>query len=813
MSAALPDATAAAEPAEITRGLAARFRRWAVTLTLGVLALSGLTLLGWAADVAPLKALVPGWATIKPWTAVSLALLAVAIGFEPARRVVRIGCVGLVLFVTIGTMAQYLSGRNLGLDTLLFPGAVRAEGVPFPGRMSGATALALLLLACATLLRDRPGRVWLMQALAGMSLTIGLVAVEGYLLSAEGLYQMGGFGSVAIQTAIAIVVLALALLWSRPDVGVFTTLHSGYDGGQMARFSLPLAMLLPLLGAWAWHWGLVEGRYTPSAGIALFAVSVALLLGGIIIVAATRVDRADLQRRGAEAVVLAELDRTRLLSAVVETSEDAILTKTLDGTIRSWNRAAAELYGWSEQEAIGQHIRLIVPEDRRDELTRLMDQVRRGEAVQHLETIRRTRDGRLLDISLSLSPVALDSGELGVTAIARDITQRRKAEQRLRESEVRLQTILESLTEGLVVSDLSAQLLHWNRAGLLMHGFERMDDVLKPLKAFSEIFELATTDGQVLPQSEWPLARVIGGEELRGLDLRLRRLDRDWERTFSYGGTIVTEPGGKQLAVLTITDVTERTEATRAVERQRRELERSNRELAQFAYVASHDLQEPLRMVASYTELLANRYRDQVDERGTLFIGYIVDGARRMQALVRDLLSYARIDSQGAPLARTAPDRLVTSTRHDLAGLFREAGAELTSDPLPEVWADAGQLQQVFQNLVGNAIKFRGPRPPMVSITSVAAGPLVQFSVTDNGIGIDPQFRDRVFGMFQRLHGRDRYDGSGIGLSIARRIVERHGGTIWVESAPVEGTTVHFTLWPASGPRPSPATLKGNADG
>jgi signal transduction histidine kinase len=232
----------------------------------------------------------------------------------------------------------------------------------------------------------------------------------------------------------------------------------------------------------------------------------------------------------------------------------------------------------------------------------------------------------------------------------------------------------------------------------------------------------------------------------------------------------------------------------RKLARRTEELERSNKDLQQFAYVASHDLQEPLRMVSSYVQLLQRRYQGKLDADADDFIDFAVDGATRMQHLIQGLLSYSRINTHGNPPSPTDVGQVVAQVTTNLRLAIDESSARITCESLPVVEADAIQLTQLFQNLVGNAIKFCGALPPQIHITVEKDDPNWIFSVKDNGIGLDPEFADRIFTIFQRLHSRKDYPGTGIGLAICKRIVERHGGSIWVTSAPGEGSTFRFTL-------------------
>ncbi len=235
-------------------------------------------------------------------------------------------------------------------------------------------------------------------------------------------------------------------------------------------------------------------------------------------------------------------------------------------------------------------------------------------------------------------------------------------------------------------------------------------------------------------------------------------------------------------------------EAHDELEIKARELSRSNEELQQFAYVASHDLQEPLRMISSYTQLLERRYADKLDANAREFMDFIVDGAARMKQLIEDLLAYSRVGTRGREFQATSSGAALAKALANLRAAQEASGATVTHEEMPEVRADGAQLTQIFQNLVGNAMKFRGPEAPRIHVSAQTRDEVWVFTVQDNGIGLDPQYADRIFMMFQRLHNKAEYPGTGIGLAIVKKIVERHGGRIWVDSEPGKGSTFGFTI-------------------
>ena len=316
---------------------------------------------------------------------------------------------------------------------------------------------------------------------------------------------------------------------------------------------------------------------------------------------------------------------------------------------------------------------------------------------------------------------------------------------------------------------------------------------------YATFFELVHPDDRWSVRRE--IARIRRGQEGSSLDYRIVRPDGE-EISVHTEYSVVRNSSGRPFRLVgTIQDITERRRSERAIEERNEELARSNRELEQFAYVASHDLQEPLRMVSSYTQLLRRRYGGQLGEDADDFINFAVDGANRMQILINDLLAYSRVGTRGGEMVPTEAGGVLEAAKKNLQTAIEEAGAHVAeTGPLPAVMGDHMQLVQLFQNLLGNAIKFcqDGQKPEVYVGAEATEDGMWLFTVRDNGIGMDPQYAERVFVIFQRLHTRSEYPGTGIGLAICKKIVERHGGKIWVESAPGEGSTFYFTLRPAS---------------
>jgi PAS domain S-box-containing protein len=371
-------------------------------------------------------------------------------------------------------------------------------------------------------------------------------------------------------------------------------------------------------------------------------------------------------------------------------------------------------------------------------------------------------------------------------AVYDDISVQRDTEARLKESEARFRQTFELAASG-ICHVVDGRFVRVNRSLCEILGYREKELLGRHVKDVSHPEDRDVTDAD--------LARIRSGE-LDQARFEKRYLRRDGSVVWcDLAIAQVRDMFGMPLYEIAVfDDITERKKSEAALQAAHEELKRSNAELEQFAYVASHDLQEPLRMVASYTQLLGRRYEAKLDQDAREFMAYIVDGATRMKQLIEDLLAYSRVGTKRQEFKPVALEAPLRRALFNLRAAIEEAGAAVTYDPLPTVHGDEVQLGQLLQNLVGNALKFRSDSVPRIHLAVMDTPGEFQIEVRDNGIGIEPQYYERIFMVFQRLHNKGEYPGTGIGLAICKKVVERHGGRIWVESRAGEGSSFFFTL-------------------
>jgi PAS domain S-box-containing protein len=526
-----------------------------------------------------------------------------------------------------------------------------------------------------------------------------------------------------------------------------------------------------------------------------------------------RVHQIELQMQNEElkkAQLALEVSRDKYLD-LYDFAPVGFFTFTRGGRIAEVNLTGAALLGAERQELLNRGFGHFVAPENLEQWERHLVSVYKSEEKQSCDLALKREDGatfhaRLDSIRLDLPTARLPDGQeqaglsaeqagvSGGTPVVRtavsDITDRKRMDENIR----LLATVVRNSNDAVTVQDFEGRIISWNRGAELMYGYSE-----------DEAFQM--TIWRLMPagkrtEQEQLVRRLRTGETIHSFETqRLTKEGRLLDVWLTV--TKLVDDAGTPVGIAsTERDITERKRTEEALKKTIADMERSNKELEQFAYVASHDLQEPLRMVESFTQLLAKRYKDKLDADANEFIGYAVDGANRMQKMINDLLSYSRVGTRGKPFEAVGCTAILNQALTNLRMAIEETGAMITQDPLPTVMGDESQLVQLFQNLIDNAIKFRREEePPRIHISAEDRGNDWFFSIKDNGIGIDPQYNERIFIIFQRLHRREEHPGTGIGLTICKKIVERHGGRVWVDSQPGNGSTFYFTIPKAGGLR------------
>jgi two-component system sensor kinase FixL len=478
---------------------------------------------------------------------------------------------------------------------------------------------------------------------------------------------------------------------------------------------------------------------------------------------------------------------------IIGSATDAIITVDDEQNVTLFNAAAERMFGCPAAEAVGRPLDRFIPGRFRDahrEHVRAFGAT--GTAARAMASQRPLMalraDGVEFPVEATISQIVVDGQRL-FTAIVRDVSERKRAEEALRESEGRLRAIVETAVDGIITIDADGRVTSFNPSAVRLFGYEPDEVIGRNVKMLMPDPYHDEHDSYLKNYRDTGVKRIIGiGREVVGRRKDGTRFPMD----LAVSETVLG--GGRRVFTGIVRDITERKAAEAALTRQAEELARSNVELERFAYVAAHDLQEPMRTVQSFGQLLRRACGDALPADAREYLDFISGGVRRMQALIHDLLAYSRVSSQGAAFAAADCADICARVLENLTASVRASGAEVVVGPLPVVVGDATQLGQVFQNLLVNAIKFHGPSAPRVRVSAAEAPHEWVFSVADNGIGIAPEYFDRIFVIFQRLHTIEEYGGTGIGLAICKKIVERHGGRIWVESAVGAGSTFHFSI-------------------
>lgn len=474
----------------------------------------------------------------------------------------------------------------------------------------------------------------------------------------------------------------------------------------------------------------------------------------------------------------------RELNIAMQNAVEGIARLDSSGRYVNVNRAYANKFGYKPEEMIGMEWPITVhPDDVEMLILAVQEMLTSGKVEVEARGLR--KDGLFFYNKITMVKACDEQGICnGHHCFMKDITDRKLTERALEESEFKYRQIVELAEEGIWLIDSKDRTTYVNQAMARMLGYSELEMFGRAL------FDFMDEEGKQSANDRSD-RRKQGMAERH--ELRLKSKDGKDVWTYMSTSPVLDKKGNLLSSCALVYNITDRKEIERQMLQLTEDLKRSNEDLEQFAYVASHDLQEPLRAVTSYTQLLAQRYQGNLDAKADKYINYVVDGASRMQQLINDLLAYSRLGTRAQEFEAADCNAAVQQSLSNLQIAIAEKNAVITYESLPTVMADEFQLVQLFQNLIGNAIKFCQD-VPRIQIAAIMQDHEWLFSVRDRGIGIDPEYADRIFLIFGRLHSRREYSGTGIGLAICQRIVERHGGRIWVESQSGEGATFYFTI-------------------
>lgn len=479
------------------------------------------------------------------------------------------------------------------------------------------------------------------------------------------------------------------------------------------------------------------------------------------------------------------IDSEQQIQTIFNNAPDSVLVIDMDNIILRWNPQAEITFGWKKDEVVGKPLyQFIVPKRNKAAYIKEMQQFFLGKGqilfnkTVEMEAV--DKNGVEFPVSLSISPVMME-GKYMFIGFLRNVTEQKKAEKKIKQ----LAAIVESSDDAIISQSLDGTILSWNNAAEVIYGYSAEEAIGKPISITSP----AENDSvlALIPH------RLQQGEQV--INMEIPKVKKNNQRIYvSLTASPIKDNGGNIIAISLISrDITRNKQIINEMGRITEELQRSNAELEQFAYVASHDLQEPLRMVTSYLQLLEKRYADQLDKDAFEFISYAVDGSKRMRNLIHSLLEYSRIN-RIKPFEWIDLKELMSDVLINLNTSIEENNAVIKVNELPDIYGDYVLVNQLFQNLISNALKFRSDETPEIIISGQKLKDEFLFSIKDNGIGFQKQYSEKVFVIFQRLHSKEKYPGTGMGLAICKKIVERHGGKIWVESDPGKGSIFYFTI-------------------
>jgi len=758
--------------------------------------LGAVVLVGWYSHNTLLIQVSPTFVPMQYNTALGFFLsgLGVMTLFFGQLRIARVS--GIVVGLVGGlTLIEYVGGLDLGIDQLFMEHYVTTQ-TSHPGRMAPNTALCFLLTGLALVMLARSVETDLVGQAGGilgaLILGLGTVAFTGYVVRLETAYGWGHLTRMAVHTATGFMdlgIAVMALAWINEDRR--KRRFPKWSPGAIAIGVMTLTIALwQAIETDVSHRG-DEGAITHSLAHHLLLVF-GLLLAAALSLSLKLAQTAREQARHVFDINLSLKESEEKFRSMADAASDAVIMLDSDAKVSFWNQAAEKMFGFQRDEIYGREFhRLCVPKDQFPAFEAGYARFRHtGKGQLFGRTVEETavrKSGSQFPVELSLSAVKIRD-EWHTIGIVRDITVRHIHQLEVKRLNKRLELIIKSAAEGIYGTDHDGHCTFINPAALAMLGYDSNEIVGLDQHA---LFHYAKADGSPYPAKDCPVSLAINDGKSRHITDEVFWRKDGTSFPVDYVCSPLVENGKTMGSVVAFRDNTERKNFEE-------KLKRSNEDLEQFASAISHDLQAPLNSVTGFLGLMKLKYADTISPDALEYVELAEEGGRQMSSLITDLLEYSRLSTNNESFASVDMTEVCGLCLNMLQTEIAESGASIDISDLSEVTGDRSQLIRLVQNLIGNSLKYRAKdRPPKLQISSREDGEFLRFSLSDNGIGIEPIYFEKIFGVFERVHENMGYEGTGIGLAQCKKIVERHGGRIWVESEPGNGSTFFFTL-PAS---------------
>lgn len=765
--------------------LAARLQTFSIFAAAAVCLLALLVLAGWYSGLGALKSFIPGAVAMNPITAMLLTLSAVTLyrirsGRKAGlHRQITIVCSSIILLEGALRLAQYLFDWQVGLDRILFSERLGSNQIaPNTAFTFGFVGLSFLLIDSRRRLLQRVQTLFITVVLG-----IALMAIMGYVFGSSYFYGIGSHIPMALPTAIAFAILSLGILCARPDQEPAVSLRSDTAGAAMMRRLLPAAVLVPFLLGWLMLKGEKAALYDYAFGIALFALSIMIFFSWFITKNASLLHRAELARRSIEQ------ERDRFFTV----SLDMFCIAGFDGYFKRLSRSWENALGFTIAELKSKPFLEFIHPDDRQTTQKEAAKIQGGQTTISFENRYLTKDGTYKWLLWNAVPL-LEQKQ--IYAIARDITHRKQMEDELRATNAFLDSVVENIPDMIFVKDaLNLRFVRFNKAAEELLGYSRQELLGKnvyDLFPAGEADFFTNSDRAVL-QGRSVVDIAEAPVHARGKGIRILHTKK----------IPIIDPAGRRLFLLGISeDITERKKAEEEIRSLNEQLQAKlaeltilNHDLESFSYSVSHDLRSPIRHIDGFTGLLKKNIDSLLDEKNRRYLNLILESTARMGKLIDDLLLFSQMGRSEFRKTAVSMESLVKEVLRNLEQDCQDRNINWKIGDLPKIEGDAALLRQVWTNLISNALKYTSTKDhTCIEIGSTIEDHRTTYYVKDNGVGFDMKYIDKLFGVFQRLHSSEEFEGTGIGLASVRRIIQRHGGQTWAEGFPGAGAIVYFSI-------------------